>query len=83
MRVSASLPAEDVEFLDSFRRANGFRSRSSVLHLAIYMLQGAQLTSSYEAAWAEWQDTPESVEWAAASPPPPPGPEPSEPRESD
>ena len=67
MRVSASLPAEDVEFLDTFRRANGFRSRSSVLHLAIYMLQGAQLTSSYEAAWAEWRDTPDSVDWAAAS----------------
>ena len=71
MRVSASLPAEDVEFLDNFRRANGFRSRSSVLHLAIHMLRGAQLTSSYEAAWTEWEDTPDSVDWAAASTHPP------------
>jgi Arc/MetJ-type ribon-helix-helix transcriptional regulator len=67
LRVSASLPAEDVEFLDAFRRANGFHSRSSVLHLAIYMLRGAQLTSSYEAAWAEWKDMPDSVDWAPAS----------------
>jgi hypothetical protein len=67
VKISASLPAEDVEFLDAFRRANGFPSRSAVLHLAIYMLNGAQLTSSYEAAWAEWQDSPDSVDWAMAS----------------
>jgi Arc/MetJ-type ribon-helix-helix transcriptional regulator len=79
LKISAGLPAEDVEFLDSFRRANGFRSRSSVLHLAIFTLQGAQLTSSFEAAWAEWADTPESVEWAAASPYAPSDPEPREP----
>jgi hypothetical protein len=79
VRVSASLPAEDVAFLDTFRRSNGLGSRSAVLHLAIYMLQGAQLTSSYEAAWAEWADTPESVEWAAASTPPDADPESCEP----
>jgi Arc/MetJ-type ribon-helix-helix transcriptional regulator len=62
LRVSASLPVEDVKFLDTFRRAKGFRSRSSMLHLAIYMLQRAQLTSSYEASWAEWKDSPDSVD---------------------
>jgi Arc/MetJ-type ribon-helix-helix transcriptional regulator len=71
LRISLSLPAEDVEFLDTFRRAKGFHSRSSVLHFAIYMLQEAQLTSSYEAAWAEWEDTPDGVDWASASTHPP------------
>jgi mRNA interferase MazF len=67
LKVSASLPSEDVDFLDAYGRANGFRSRSSVLHFAITLLQGAQLTSSYEAAWAEWKGTPDSADWAAAS----------------
>lgn len=68
LRISVSLPAEDVEFLDTFRRAKGFLSRSSVLHFAIYTLQEAQLSSSYEAAWAEWEDAPDSADWASASP---------------
>jgi Arc/MetJ-type ribon-helix-helix transcriptional regulator len=66
LKISVSLPAEDVAFLDTFRRTNGFHSRSAVLHTAIFMLQGAHLTSSYEAAWAEWNDSPESARWAAA-----------------
>jgi Arc/MetJ-type ribon-helix-helix transcriptional regulator len=69
LKISVSLPDEDLEFLDSFRQANGLLSRSAVVHLAIYMLRGAQLTSSYEAAWGEWQDTPESADWAVASTP--------------
>ncbi len=71
MIFSVSLPASDVDFLDTFRRANGFHSRSSVLHFAVYTLQQAQLTSSYEAAWAEWEETQDSVDWAAASTHPP------------
>jgi hypothetical protein len=67
LKISASLPAEDVEFLDTFRQANGQPSRSAVLHLAIYLLRGAEMTSSYEAAWAEWEATPESADWATAS----------------
>jgi Arc/MetJ-type ribon-helix-helix transcriptional regulator len=67
LKISVSLPAEDLEFLDTFRRTNGFHSRSAVVHIAIFMLQGAHLASSYEAAWAEWKDSPESAAWAAAS----------------
>jgi len=56
---------EDVEFLDAYARTYGIGSRSYVLHLAIWRLRGAQLHSSYEAAWQEWGDSPESVDWAA------------------
>jgi hypothetical protein len=65
VETSAGLPSDDVEFLDAYGRAKGFRSHSSVPRPAITMPRGAQLTSSYEAAWAEWQDTPgTSLDWA-------------------
>jgi hypothetical protein len=54
-----------VAFLDAYRRANGNQSRSAILHLAIFVFRGAQLTSSYEAAWSEWSQTAEAKEWAA------------------
>ena len=76
---SVSLPAEDVEFLTPSAERTDFHSRSSVLHLAIYMLQGAQLTSSYEAASAQWEDMPDGVNWAGAGTHPPSGPPRTEP----
>jgi Arc/MetJ-type ribon-helix-helix transcriptional regulator len=65
VKLSASLPDEDVAFLDAYRQANGFHSRSAVLHLAIRMLRGAELTSSYEPAWPEWSQTTEAIAWSA------------------
>lgn len=54
MKLSVSLPDEDVEFLDAYARARGYDSRSSVLHKAVRLLRASELGGDYEEAWSEW-----------------------------
>jgi len=54
MKVSVSLPGEDVQFLDEYARVQGLQSRSAALHRAVRLLRTAELGSAYEAAWKEW-----------------------------
>jgi len=54
VKVSVSLPDEDVEFLDSYARAQGYPSRSAALHEAVRLLRSAELGGAYEDAWQEW-----------------------------
>jgi Arc/MetJ-type ribon-helix-helix transcriptional regulator len=54
MKVSVSLPGEDVEFLDEYAREQGLESRSAALHRAVRLLRTAELGGAYEAAWREW-----------------------------
>ena len=63
MKVSVSLPTEDVEFLDSYARAQGLRSRSAVLHKAVRLLRGAELAPAYEDAFASWVDSEDAADW--------------------
>lgn len=63
MKLSVSLPDEDVEFLDAYASEQGFASRSAVLHKAVRLLRGAELGAAYEAAFAEWEDEGEAVAW--------------------
>lgn len=51
MKISASLPEEDVDFLDRFAVEHG-ESRSSALHRAVTLLRHRDLGDQYEAAWA-------------------------------
>ena len=57
MKVSVSLPGEDVEFLDRYAASQGLGSRSAALHKAVRLLRGSQLGPAYEDAWTEWSDT--------------------------
>lgn len=66
MKVSVSLPDEDVEFLDSYAHAQGIPSRSAVVHKAVRLLKASELGASYEDAWAEWEDSEEAPPWEAA-----------------
>lgn len=50
MKISASLPAEDVDFLDQYA-ATHEASRSGALHQAIALLRHRDLGDQYEAAW--------------------------------
>lgn len=50
MKFSASLPAEDVEFLDQFAAEHG-DTRSGALHRAVTLLRHRNLGDQYEAAW--------------------------------
>jgi Arc/MetJ-type ribon-helix-helix transcriptional regulator len=63
MKVSVSLPDEDVEFLDAYAQAQGFASRSAVLHKAVRLLRGAELAPAYEDAFAAWDDSSDAADW--------------------
>lgn len=54
MKVSVSLPTEDVQFLDAYATEQGLESRSAALHRAVRLLRTAELSGTYEAAWADW-----------------------------
>lgn len=63
VKVSVSLPDEDVEFLDTYARVQGYDSRSAVLHKAVRLLRASELGSAYEDAWREWSSSGESEIW--------------------
>ena len=63
MKVSVSLPDEDVEFLDEYARQQGYQSRSAVLHKAVRLLRASGLNAAYEEAWGEWADHGEAELW--------------------
>lgn len=65
MKLSVSLPEEDVEFLDEYA-ANQGGSRSAVVHKAVRLLRASQLGPAYEEAWAEWEDSRDAALWKSA-----------------
>jgi Arc/MetJ-type ribon-helix-helix transcriptional regulator len=65
MKVSVSLPEDDIEFLDSYAHAQGIPSRSAVLHRAVMLLRAAQLAPAYEDAWATWAASGDDEAWDA------------------
>jgi Arc/MetJ-type ribon-helix-helix transcriptional regulator len=67
MKVSVSLPDDDVEFLDTYAEREGFASRSAVVHKAVRMLRASELGSAYEDAWAEWATSGDSAVWDATT----------------
>jgi Arc/MetJ-type ribon-helix-helix transcriptional regulator len=56
MKVSMSLPDEDVIFLDAYVTEQGLPSRSAALHKAVRLLRATGLGAAYESAWAEWSN---------------------------
>jgi len=67
MKVSVSLPDEDVAFLDSYATSQGISSRSAALHKAVRLLRASELGPDYEAAWAEWSQGPDEQLWEATT----------------
>ena len=63
MKVSVSLPSEDVEYLDAYAAEQGLESRSAALHRAVRLLRTMELSAPYEAAWREWDETGERDAW--------------------
>ncbi|HZI97065.1 MAG TPA: ribbon-helix-helix domain-containing protein [Actinomycetales bacterium] len=56
MKVSVSLPTEDVAFLDAYAREHG-ASRSAVVLRAVRLLRSDGLGADYDSAWQEWSQT--------------------------
>jgi Arc/MetJ-type ribon-helix-helix transcriptional regulator len=65
MKVSVSLPEDDVEFLDSYAEERGIGSRSAVVHQAVGLLRAAQLGDAYEEAWASWEASDDARAWGS------------------
>jgi Arc/MetJ-type ribon-helix-helix transcriptional regulator len=66
MKISVSLPDEDVEFLDEYAKTQGYESRSAVVHTAVRMLRSSELGDAYADAWLEWDNSGESEIWETA-----------------
>ena len=67
MKVSVSLPDEDVEFLDQYAVSQGIGSRSAALQRAVRLLRASELGPAYEDAWAEWHGSVDSQLWESAT----------------
>jgi Arc/MetJ-type ribon-helix-helix transcriptional regulator len=65
MKVSISLPDEDLTFIDDYASRRNMGSRSSVLHRAIALLREADMESAYATAWDEWSSSGEAGQWEA------------------
>ena len=67
VKLSVSLSESDVATLDKYARAAGLKSRSAAIQQAIRLLGDAELQSSYEAAWQEWEDSGDADAWESAT----------------
>ena len=65
MKLSVSLPDDDVKILDEFVRTAGLPSRSAALQHAVRMLRLRNLEQDYEAAWQEWEASGAQATWSA------------------
>lgn len=63
MKISVSLPNDDVEFLDNYAQTQGYESRSAVVHTAVRMLRSSKLGDAYADAWQEWEESDEAELW--------------------
>jgi Arc/MetJ-type ribon-helix-helix transcriptional regulator len=54
MKLSVSLPDDDVAFLDAYAASKG-DSRSGALHRAVRLLRERGLGAEYAAAWEGWE----------------------------
>ena len=66
MKLSISLPDEDVEFLDRYAASHAIGSRSAAVHKAVRLLRAAQLGAAYEDAWTAWTESPDAELWETA-----------------
>ncbi|MFI5526054.1 ribbon-helix-helix domain-containing protein [Streptomyces platensis] len=67
MKISVSLPQEDVAFVDEYAARTASDSRSAVIHAAIELLRAAQLEAEYTEAFAEWGESGDAALWDRTS----------------
>ena len=67
MKLSVSLPDDDVAALDEHARRTGLPSRSAAVHQAIRLLRRSSLEEDYAAAWEQWDQSGERELWEAAA----------------
>ena len=67
MKLSVSLPDDDVAFLDTYAASRHIGSRSAALHQAVRLLRATELEAAYEAAWTDWADSGDEAVWDAVA----------------
>jgi len=67
MKISVSLPEEDVEFLDRYAQSVAAGSRSAVVQRAIRLLRATELGPDYAQAWEEWATSGDAEAWDAVA----------------
>ncbi len=63
MKLSVSLPEEDVAVLDAYVREHALTSRSAALQKAVRMLKHPRLEQDYAEAWREWEGSGDQARW--------------------
>lgn len=63
MKLSVSLPGEDVDFLDAYASEHELPSRSAALQAAVRAFRLSQLSAPYADAWDEWEREGEAAAW--------------------
>jgi Arc/MetJ-type ribon-helix-helix transcriptional regulator len=63
VKLSVSLPDEDVAFLDDYAREIDAGSRSAVIQYSIRLLRHHRLMAQYAEAMKEWQGTEDAALW--------------------
>lgn len=67
MKVSVSLPAEDVDYLDAYAEQQGLESRSAAVQKAVRLLRASELGPAYEDAWSDWSSGGDAELWDRAT----------------
>ena len=62
IKLSISLPAEEIAFMDGYAHSQGIKSRSGVVRAALRNLRTSELADSYASAWADSDDE-EDRDW--------------------
>ena len=65
MKLSVSLPDDDVALIDEYARSAGLPGRSAVIQHALRLLRQADLEQDYAMAWEEWESSGEQSVWDA------------------
>lgn len=63
MKLSVSVPTEDIAFLDAYAAEHALGSRSAALHHAIRALRVSALPGSYAQAWDDWESDGDGDAW--------------------
>ncbi|WP_214409411.1 ribbon-helix-helix domain-containing protein [Sphaerisporangium fuscum] len=67
MKLSVSLPDEDIAILDEAIERGEASSRSAAIHTAIQLLRRADLEDSYASAFAEWDESGDAALWSSTT----------------
>lgn len=67
MKLSISLPDDDVAYLDDAVESGTYASRSAAIARALRLLRSTELGDMYEAAFKEWATSGDAEAWDATS----------------